>query len=197
MRGQTALTKNRGKRRELIVNGVTLRTDDNKVDLDADWEFRDQMLDLCSDMGVKIVQLRSDDFRCYAKTISIFVRPPSTADRLKDVAHEAAHVGFRHSLLRMTRQRMEFETGRFEVQFLRHCGVPVTKNQSNQGKKYVADILRMAIRRGVRRFDRQAWKYARSIRHESWIEQDLNSITPQLVDQGRDNGFDEAMSRYS
>lgn len=197
MRGQMkSLTKNKAKLRAKRFGEVELRTEDRHVDLDADWKYRKQMFEICQYMGVQIVWLRSDSFRCYAHTISVTVNPPTTEARLMTIAHEAAHVGFRHIKLRMPRHRMEYETGGFEAQFVRHCGIEPTIEQVNSGKCYVGRLIHMAIRRGITKFDQEAWEYAMSGTLPNLVETTLNSVEPILIDKSRDNGFREAMAHF-
>lgn len=195
-RAQLSLKKNEGPYRETICRDIILCTNDTKVDLNSSWKFKDKMLEVCSYMNVHKIVLRSDSFRCFASRDKIFTNPPTTINRLITVAHEAAHVGLRHTRS-MTRHRMEFETGMLERQFILYQGLEFPMKQDELARRYVARIIGMAIRRGVRRFDREAWLYARSIRHPEWMEKTLDSIEPEFNDQSRDNGFKEAMKRFS
>lgn len=192
-----ALSKNLGRLRKLTVGDVELRTVDKKIDLTDDWTYRKQMLDLCEDFGVRIVWLRSDTFRPYAETISITVRPPISPQWLLVIAHEAAHVAFKHSRASHTRHRMEFETGQFEIQYLKSQGIDPSRDQVESGKLYVARIICMAIKRGVTTFDHDAWEYAQSAIAGEDLKEVMNTISPRLVAQSRNNGFREAMHKYS
>lgn len=191
------LTTNQGRLRTHKVNDIEFRTYDRKVDFEEDWRYRNEMLEVCNYMGVKILWFRSDSFRAYAQTISITVNPPTTGERLRIIAHEAAHVGFRHSLLKMPRHRQEFETGTFEDQFLQHCGISLDPKKTALGKKYVANLIRMAIRRRVKRFDRESWLYAQSTQLPDWIEEVMKSIDPILCDRSEQNGYREAMAEFN
>lgn len=191
-----ALSHNFGPLRQLTVGDVELRTVDKKVNLTDDWIYRKEMLALCEEFGVYIVWLRSDPYRSYAETISITVRPPMCSESLLVIAHEAAHVGFYHSNDRHSFHRMEFEACRFEIQYLRSLRIVPSQYQVESGKLYVAGIICMDIQNGVKTFDRDAWEYAQSAIAGKDLKEVMNTISPRLVDQSRDNGFREAMHKF-
>jgi hypothetical protein len=191
-----ALSQNVGRLRKRIVGNVELRTADSKIDLGEEWKYRKEMLALCEDFGVPIVWLSSDPYRSYAETSSITVRPPVCPDSLWVIAHEAAHVGFNHSKASLTHHRMEFEACQFESQYLKFLGIVPSQGQVESGKLYVARIICMDIQSGAKTFDRDAWEFAQSAIAGEDLKEFMNTISPRLVDQSRDNGFRETMHKY-
>ncbi len=105
------------------------------------WTYRDQMIELCRELQIDYVQLRSDDFRCYACCRGIVVRPPKTVEAITTIAHECAHVSLKHSVTNLPRHRKEYEAGTFEVAYLRRCGIEVPYEIEVRGKRYVARII--------------------------------------------------------
>lgn len=84
---------------------------------------------------------------------------PTTRRRLHIYLHEVAHIVLNHVGRKPVHvQEMEAEKWAFDV--MRKEGVPIPRKSTQRAKRYVARKIKQAIRRGAKRIDREAAKFA-------------------------------------
>lgn len=92
-----------------------------------------------------------------AKTIH--APKPTTRKSLYIYLHECAHVVLNHNG-RKPRHVEEMEAEKWAQETMRREGIPVPRSMTRSGKMYVARKIDQALRRGAKKIDREARRYA-------------------------------------
>jgi hypothetical protein len=83
-----------------------------------------------------------------------------TRKQLYILAHECGHIALKHFDRKKPRHVEEMEAEKWAHMKLREYGVAVPRAMTERAKKYVARKIRQAKRRGAKRIDPAAAKYA-------------------------------------
>jgi hypothetical protein len=185
--------RKKSRRRELRQQGVMLRTEDRDVDLNVEWPYRQQMLELCSQHRVMVVNLRSDSFRAFAGICAITCNPPPRQNDSGSLPMSAltSDCGIQASGCHGTGWNTKPDDTRSPI-----CGRrALIRRKSNfvKGPCMWRPSSAMAIARGITRFDAESWHYARLDLLYVNRRSEFDGFTPALVDQSTENGFRELM----
>jgi hypothetical protein len=100
----------------------------------------------------------------WARKRHIRCRPVKTRITLFYFLHELGHIGLRHwNGNGKTRHREEYEAEMFAIDTMTALSIPVPRKEVLRAKGYVAWKIQQAVRRGAKRIDRDAARWARVI----------------------------------
>lgn len=84
-----------------------------------------------------------------------------TRKQLYILAHECGHVALKHFDRRQPRHVEELQAEEWAHDALRRHGVPVPRAMTKRAHRYVARKIKQAVRRGAKKIDPQAARYAK------------------------------------
>jgi hypothetical protein len=87
-----------------------------------------------------------------------------TRKQLYILAHECGHIALKHFSRKQPRHVEEMQAEKWAHDALRRHGVSVPRSMTTRAKQYVARKIRQAIRRGAKRIDPEAARYAASLK---------------------------------
>ena len=115
-----------------------------------------------AEAGVKGHKVKNG-LRGYAWGTRGYINAPEgrTRKQLYILAHECGHVALGHGDKRKPRHVEEMEAEEWAHAALRRHGVAVPRQMSQRAKRYVAHKIEQAKRRGAKRIDGKARRYAK------------------------------------
>lgn len=192
------LSRNRGYCRTLEYGGVVFHTSDRKVDFNGRWEYKAELLEFCNDMGIEHIVLRSDSYQNYYGDRFIKTNPPTTINRLTNAVRYAAKASLhRYGMPLVTQHRKLYEELSLTAQFLSFQNLPVSNEELTAWKNSIALQVRESFMWKGQKVDSKTWAYCQPFPFEKNDYSFLKSSTPELDDQSRNNGYKEAMKRFS
>ena len=122
---------------------------------DAAKRYQEIAAVIAEQAGVEKIEYHNSGLRgrAWAESKRIKVPPATTRHRLYIYAHECGHVamnhrGQKHSYIK------EYEAEMYAHEMLRNHGIAVPRKKNVRAKRYVARKLKMGLRRGLLRVNR-------------------------------------------